>query len=73
MTADHGLLGVALAPVRQPIALAAGADAFDHALDDALGEDGGTLNLRLVGSHGRQDLVLLILVVGEDLGVERLR
>ena len=38
VAADHGLLGVALAAVRQLLALAQHGDALDDLLDDALGE-----------------------------------
>jgi hypothetical protein len=47
--------------------------ALDHALDDALGERRGALGLGLIRGEGGQHLLLLLLVVGEKLSVERLR
>ena len=65
-----GLLGVALAAVRQLLALAV--EPLDDALDDLLGDlhgprRGGGRDQRLDG------VVLVVLLVGDQRGVERLR
>src|SRR4249920_939189 len=73
MTADYRLLRISLAPIRQAFSIGAGAYPLDHALDDALGDDGGALHLRLIGGDGGKHFVLLFLLVGEELRVERLR
>jgi hypothetical protein len=57
VAADDGLLRVALAAVRQPAALTALPDLFDHPLDDAfddpLGDQRGALGRRLRKQLGR--------------------
>ena len=73
MTADDGLLRIALAPVGQALAVGPRPHALDHALDDALGDDRGALRLWLIRDERGQHFVLLLLLVGEELRVERLR
>src|SRR3990170_2362789 len=73
MTADYRLLRISLAPVRQAVTNRSRVEAFDHALDDTLGDDGSALRLRLVRGDRSEHFVLLLLLVGEELRVERLR
>ena len=72
VAADHRLLGVALAAVGQPLAVAVALDPLDHALDDLLRDDGGARRQRR-RQHGVDRLVDLVLLVGDQLGVQRLR
>ena len=84
MPADHGLLDIAGTPVWQlrPKATPILAQLtlkpcllvleLGHPLREALGQDGGALGLRLVGGDGGQHLVLLLLLIGQKLSVERL-
>ena len=70
VAADHGLLGVALAAVGQLLALAQHGDALDDLLDDLLGEPGGARRRRTLDEG--LDRVVLVLLVGDELRVERL-
>ena len=70
VAADDRLLGVALAAVRQFFAVAV--ETLDDALDDLLGDlrgarGGGCCDQRL------DRIVLVLLVVGDERGIERLR
>ena len=56
MTADHGFLGISLAPVGQALPIGGFAGAFDDPLHDAFGDHGGALHGRLIG--GDRALVL---------------
>jgi VWFA-related protein len=69
--ADHGLLRVALAAAGELFALARDGDALDDLFDHALGERRRARRLRLV--EERLDRVVFVLVVGDQLRIERLR
>ena len=73
VAADHGLLGVALAPVRHALALADHGDALHHPLDDALGQGAGARRRGFF--HERRDGVVgvLLVLVGDQLALQRLR
>ena len=71
MSADDSLLGVALAAIRHLLALAHHHDALDQPLHHLLGHLRGARRHRLV-EQGLQRLVV-VLVVGDELGIERLR
>ncbi len=78
VAADRGLLRVALAPVREPPALAALHDPLDdpldHPFDDALGDQRRALRRRLRVELARRRLeVLGLLVVAEQARGQRLR
>src|SRR5690606_3179801 len=70
VAADDGLLGVALAAVRQLLAVIAD-DALDHALDDLLRDLDSSRCRRLSGQSLNR--IILILLIGDKRGVERLR
>jgi hypothetical protein len=70
MPADHRLLGVALAAVGHALALAQHGDALDDLLHHLLGKSGGARRDRLLQEG--LDRVLLVVLVGDELGVERL-
>ncbi len=72
VAADHRLLGVALAAVGQLLALADHRDALDHLLHHALGERGGARRHRLL-DEGRHGLVVVLLLLGDELALQRLR
>ncbi len=72
VAADHGLLGIALAAVGELLAFANHRDALHHLLDHALSERGGARRHRLL-DEGRHGLIVLLLVVGDELALERLR
>ena len=72
VSADHGLLGVALAAVGQALAFAHPLDALDHPLDDLL-RDGRGPGRERRGEHRLDRLVGLVLVVLDQLAVQRLR
>jgi len=69
--ADHGLLRVALAAVRHLLAFAHHNDALDQALDDLLRQRGGARRHRLFIE--RLDRILFLVVVADQLRVQRLR
>ena len=71
MAAHHRLLGIALAPVRHALALAHHHDALDHLLDHPLGQCARARRRRLLDEGF--DQVVVLLVVGDELGGERLR
>ena len=68
VAADDRLLGIALAAVRQLLALGGEPHALDDALDDALGDD---LGAPALGSRGNG--VRVFAVLGEELRGKRLR
>ena len=70
VAADLGLLRIALAAAGQLLLLAV--DPLDHALDDPLGDLRGTRRGRR-GDQRLDHLVLVLLLVGDQRGVERLR
>jgi len=67
----HRLLGVALAAVRHALALADHGDALDDLLDHLLRHLRGARRHRLVVESFQR--VLFLVVIGDELGVERLR
>jgi hypothetical protein len=71
MSADHGLLGVALAAIRHFFALAHHDDALDQPLHDFLRKLCGARRHRLVIK--RLDRILFLVVVADQLRVQRLR
>ena len=71
VAADHRLLGVALATVRHFLAGADHGDAFDDLLDDLFRDLSGARRHRLVVIGVQR--VVLILVIGDELRVQRLR
>jgi len=71
VAADHGLLGVALAAIRHLLALAHHHDALDEFFDDLFRDLGGAGGHRLLVQ--RLDRILLVILVADELRVERLR
>ena len=71
MPADHGLLRIALAPVGHPFALAHHDDALDDFLHDLFRKRGSARRGGLV--EERLDNVIVLLVVGDELALQRLR
>src|SRR3990172_11011341 len=73
MTTDYRLLRISLTPIRQALTIGARAHPLDHALDDALGDHRRALRLWLVRGDRSEHFVLLLLLVGEELRIKRLR
>ncbi|OIQ66908.1 hypothetical protein GALL_515200 [mine drainage metagenome] len=69
--ADHGLLRVALAAIRHPLALAHHDDALDQPLHHLLGQLRGARGHRLL--HEALDRIVLLVLVADELRVQRLR
>ena len=72
VAADHGFLGVAFAAIRQLFALAAALDPLHDPLDDALGDLGRARRL-VLRDESLDRVVLVLVVIGDELRVERLR
>jgi hypothetical protein len=73
MPADHGLLGVALAPVGHLLTFAQHGDALDDLLHHALGHLRGARGLRLLDERRDGIELVVVLLVGDQLRGERLR
>ena len=70
-SADDRLLGVTLAAVGQLFTLADHRDALDHLLDDLFREAGGARRHRPLDEL--LDIRLVIVLVGDELTLQRLR
>ncbi len=72
VAADHGFLGIAFAAVGQFFALAHALDPLHHPFDDAFGDLRRAGRMAL-GQKGFERVLVLLLVIGDELRIERLR